>query len=530
MTIESLLPYLLPPLLGAVIGYVTNYVAIRMLFRPLHPWRVLGIRLPLTPGIIPAKRGELAQKMGDMVGSHLLTAEDVGRTLGKESFRHELRGAVAEKLGALVDRDLGPVGSLVPPTYRHRFDEFVEVLCWKASRAVIDYLNSDECEERLRAFVRSQTDVLLARDLESFLTPERYEALRCYLEDRVGELQRSPELSRAVTALVDERIDRLLASDRPVRELLPSDVVDVLISLLDREVPPLLEKFGGMLYDPEFRARLVKKAKEAIENFLDSLEGFSGLLSGFVNLDKLYDRIPEFLDKAGDEISRWLREEKTQQQVSAMLRERLEAILEPPPAKLLEKVPYEKVAEMRAFVRGRVVEAIRSPRTAQLCVATAEQGIDRVKDVPFAEICERLFPEGGSERALQTLETKLLEFLRSATVREVVEEVVHERARYWLHERPIGKISAHLAGDLREEFEVEVCRQVLEFLKKEVPVMVETLNVQRMVEEKVNSLDILKVEGLLLGIMRDQFKYINLFGALLGLLIGLGNVALLHWL
>jgi uncharacterized membrane protein YheB (UPF0754 family) len=48
-----------------------------------------------------------------------------------------------------------------------------------------------------------------------------------------------------------------------------------------------------------------------------------------------------------------------------------------------------------------------------------------------------------------------------------------------------------------------------------------------MVEEKVNSLDILKVEGLLLSIMQEQFKYINLFGGLLGFLIGLANLIFL---
>jgi uncharacterized membrane protein YheB (UPF0754 family) len=66
-----------------------------------------------------------------------------------------------------------------------------------------------------------------------------------------------------------------------------------------------------------------------------------------------------------------------------------------------------------------------------------------------------------------------------------------------------------------------------ELLKKEVPPLVETLNVQRMVEEKVNSLELLKVEGLLMGIMKEQFKYINLFGALLGFLIGLINLLVL---
>ena len=59
--------------------------------------------------------------------------------------------------------------------------------------------------------------------------------------------------------------------------------------------------------------------------------------------------------------------------------------------------------------------------------------------------------------------------------------------------------------------------------------MVESLNIQRMVTDKVNGLDLLQLERLLLSIMEEQFKYINLFGALLGFLIGLGNLALLRF-
>ena len=58
--------------------------------------------------------------------------------------------------------------------------------------------------------------------------------------------------------------------------------------------------------------------------------------------------------------------------------------------------------------------------------------------------------------------------------------------------------------------------------------MVDTLNVRRMVEEKVNSLDLLQVEDLLMGVMKEQFKYINLFGALLGFLIGFINLLVLQ--
>jgi uncharacterized membrane protein YheB (UPF0754 family) len=56
--------------------------------------------------------------------------------------------------------------------------------------------------------------------------------------------------------------------------------------------------------------------------------------------------------------------------------------------------------------------------------------------------------------------------------------------------------------------------------------VVESLNIKRVVTDKVDSLDLLQLERLLLSIMEEQFKYINMFGALLGFLIGLINLAL----
>ena len=91
-----LLPALAPPLVGAFIGYMTNYVAIRMLFRPLKPWRILGLRLPMTPGVIPAKRHELAENIGEMVGGHLLTSRDVSQALTNPEFQDELRTLASE--------------------------------------------------------------------------------------------------------------------------------------------------------------------------------------------------------------------------------------------------------------------------------------------------------------------------------------------------------------------------------------------------------------------------------------------------
>jgi len=527
MTTDHLLPYLAPPLLGAFIGYVTNYIAIRMLFRPLKPWRIFGVRLPLTPGIIPSKRHELAEKMGIMVGSHLLTAEDVGRALEKEGFRRELQGAVAEKLGHFLDRDLGPVESLVPERYRGRFRDLIDLLRWRALKAVFDYLESAEFETKLRGFLQRKGSEWLARDLESFLTPERYEALRHHLDERLSGFLHSAGVERAVSGFIDGKTEQWLSSDRTLRQILPTDLIEVILGQLEKEIPPLLEKFGGLLYDPEFRERLVEKGKEGIENFLDSLGGLSGLLSGFINLDKIYARIPEFLDKAGDEIARWLREEKTQAQVASLLRERLDTLLDRPLRGYLEKVPYEKVAGVRRFVRHRTVDLVQGRRAAETALALAERVVDRVKDRSFDALLEKALPEGGLEQGRERLVELLLAALRAPGAREALEGVLTEKTDEWLYRRPLGKLSARIPADVREELEDGLYLQLVEVLKKEIPPMVETLNVSRIVEEKVNSLDILKVEDLLMGIMKEQFKYINLFGALLGALIGLVNLLMI---
>lgn len=530
MDYQAYLPYLLPPLLGGLIGYVTNYIAIRMLFRPLRAWHLVGVRVPLTPGIIPAKRDELAAKMGEMVGAHLFTAEDVGRAFSKESIQRELRLTVTDKLGLLLDRQLGSLATLVPEHFRPRFREIVALLQVKTAKTVSAYLHSEDFENRFRAYLQQQGEKLLARDLASYLTPELYRDLQQHLDRKYTAFFQSPKTATLVGDYVDGRLENLLSSERPLRELLPEDLVELILAQLEKELAPLAEKFGGMLYDPAFRARMVKKIKLAIDSFLDSLGGLAGLLSGFMDLNKIYDKIPEFLDRAGEELATWLREDTTKQQLARLLRERVDLLLERSPASFVEKMPYEKVKGVRRFAREQVVAALQSRRTIDTALILTETGIDRFKDRSFANLLRQVLPESGLESGQRQLADNLLQVLRSPQAREALEIVVVEQSNKWLYQQPLGRLSARLPGDLRQEIETASCQLVEELLKKEAPKLVETLNVRRMVEEKVNRLDLWQVEGLLMGVMKEQFKYINLFGAVLGFLIGFINLLVLQFM
>ncbi len=66
--------WVLIPLISAFIGWFTNWIAIKMLFHPREPKKILGITLH---GIFPKRQRQFAEKLGKLVSSELLSFKDI---------------------------------------------------------------------------------------------------------------------------------------------------------------------------------------------------------------------------------------------------------------------------------------------------------------------------------------------------------------------------------------------------------------------------------------------------------------------
>ena len=85
------------PAIGGLIGLTTNWLAVKMIFRPVKPRRLLFFKLH---GLIARRQAELAKAIGRVVGNHLVEHKDVLKSLNKLDF-----GGI---LGKVLDRGLGP--------------------------------------------------------------------------------------------------------------------------------------------------------------------------------------------------------------------------------------------------------------------------------------------------------------------------------------------------------------------------------------------------------------------------------------
>jgi uncharacterized membrane protein YheB (UPF0754 family) len=95
--LDGATPWIMLPAVGALIGYGTNYLAVRMIFRPVKPVRILGLTFQ---GLVPRRQAELAASVGRVVGDHLFSHEDMLEALGRIDL-----GSLVE---AALDKGLAP--------------------------------------------------------------------------------------------------------------------------------------------------------------------------------------------------------------------------------------------------------------------------------------------------------------------------------------------------------------------------------------------------------------------------------------
>ncbi len=62
------------PFISAFIGWFTNWIAIKMLFHPKNPVKILGITFI---GIFPKRQIQFAEKLGKLVSDELLSFQDI---------------------------------------------------------------------------------------------------------------------------------------------------------------------------------------------------------------------------------------------------------------------------------------------------------------------------------------------------------------------------------------------------------------------------------------------------------------------
>ena len=444
--------------LGAFIGYFTNALAIRSLFRPLEPhWYTLGWQ-----GVIPKNRARLADNVATVVGEDLLYREYLVEQIERPALLESLRQLLGGRIGRLCDESPAGVLAWLPAVEVEPLVERVLALLAAWSRTEV----SLGPKEALLDVVERQ---LRALQLGKLVGEEAVEALVRLLDGVLTCDQTQQDLASALEGQALAFLER----DVPLQEAVPEELHEALRQGLQQEIPALLDRLAVWLSSADHIEEVNTRLFEALSAYETRAQIERHLFAG---IDALLEKSLGTLGgeqggplaaKIGQVAATWMTSDRICSQVKTLLLDQYRRRREDP---LSELLPDAAWADMRRLLLGLM----------QLQDGhVAEWGLGR----------------------------RLGEFMASAGAGGLGARSL----RQWL---------ALTATDETALVDWSQ-RQATELLRREVPVLLDELDIACMVREQVMAFDLLRVEYMVRSLIADQLRYIELLGAVLGAIVGM---------
>lgn len=143
----SLLTVIALALVGALIGWITNILAIKLLFKPIEPINILGMKLQ---GLIPKRREEIAKNIGEIVETELLSMNDIIDNVLTEENIEEVKYILKSRTKEVINEK---VPSLIIAPFKDKICLYVDNIVDQESDGMIQKLvdkMNDENESGIR--------------------------------------------------------------------------------------------------------------------------------------------------------------------------------------------------------------------------------------------------------------------------------------------------------------------------------------------------------------------------------------------
>lgn len=140
-------------IIGAFIGWTTNVIAIKLLFRPFKPVKVLFWTIQ---GVIPKRRDEIAVSIAETVENELLSVDEIMDQLIEGADKTEILDMLKVKIVAMTE---GKLPSFIPSTFSGMISKYIE--------DVIDDKGEELLDEMTEALVhKATTSVSISKMIE----------------------------------------------------------------------------------------------------------------------------------------------------------------------------------------------------------------------------------------------------------------------------------------------------------------------------------------------------------------------------
>ncbi len=505
--LKDVLPWITPPVIGAVIGYVTNDIAIRMLFRPLRPMRVFGLRLPFTPGIFPKERYNLSRSIGRMVSRELITVEAVRGQLHAPRTVAQLSAGLSSITQGILETPLSRLTGGLESLLSRSLTEII-------GKALRRFLASPSAAGVIRGLIDGGAAAVSSLKLGELLDRLGFRSL---LSDAVLPILAGEGARDSISGF----LGREAAGNAGT--FLTDDVIEGVAGVLDSFADPAADRLVEWLGTPEMREELSIHGRRFISGALEKLNVFQRFILSAGQFERRLDeKMPEIVEDV-------LRALESAARDPANRRRLMEAVR----GALRDRRSGKKtrgmdgIAGHAARILSGILARLGDPGERARIAAALEKAVTGSGDLTVGQRLREI-PGFDSVKAMEKLSAAVIGYATDGSAADALSDRLAGYAAGFLAdnaETPLGALLGVDAGR-KAELDAFLFNRLLELVDARLPEIIAGIDVQELVVKKIDALEVQEVEKLLRDVIWSHLRWINIFGAILGFIIGAVQTAL----
>lgn len=512
-------------LFATVHGYAGAWLAVRMLFRPRKPFKLLGITL-FPQGMIPRHRERLANAIGKAVGEELVSQETImEELLGKDFLRRKIRGVVGSYTTELLSRDYPSLIDALPANLRAPVLDAITSLQFKVARHIEDVLKSEESLDTIRNFVTRRVDEFLSKRVSEVVDDNAFVKLGKFIEERIQSAVNSPTLEERVREFIDRRVDDIAHTMTPLGSLFTDDAISVLKEKANEQIEPVVHRLTELAAAEKTRDQIGALIKHEVHEYYEGLPFFKKI---FVSRDNLIGEVDDLVNESlPKRIEETLKGDFFAAEARNFINTSIDDALARPLPDLVGNIAPDQLDRLKAQITKSVLSVLRGEEMTRSISGYLTGTLEKLRPHSIDAIMQTLHPE--SEEKLKAMLSKgLMSILSRDETSQIINSVLANQIEKLLA-APIGRLSDSISEEKLQAASDSLSDAIIEAIKEKLPEAIKEFDVGGVVREKINNYPVEKLESLVMSVAKEHLRTIELFGAFFGFVIGVVQAVLSYW-
>lgn len=512
-------------IVGTFHGYAGAWLAVRMLFRPRNPVKLLGLTV-FPQGMIPRHRDKLANAIGKAVGEELVSQETIVEELfGKEFLRKKIQSVVDSYTRELTSQSYPSLVEALPLGIREPILDAVVSLQLKITEHIQTVLKNEETVESIGGFVTRRVDEFLSKRVSEVVDDEQFNQILNFVEKRVRNIVKEPVLEQKIRDFVNRRVDDLAHTNVTLGEMFTPDTIELLREKAGEQIDPIIHQLAEIATSERTRNQIGTLIKKEVHDFYENLAFFKKI---FVSRDNLIGEVDDLVNESlPKRIEETLRGDFFAQEAKIFLDTAINNAAAQPLPEILGKIAPEQLDRLKAQINRGILSVVQGEEMQNSISAYLTDTLQKIRPHSMDAILQTIHPE-SEEKLKKLLANGLLDILQKDETANIINRVLAKQIDRLLS-TPIGKLSNHVSEEQMENAGAKITETIISAAREKLPEAIKEFDIAGVVREKINNYPVEKLEALVLSIAKEHLRTIELFGALFGLVIGIVQAALSYW-